>query len=190
MTNAEKYALRLVQPHVKKVEEHFLKGTSGPAHYKNYKKIGVTKAFWVGHRVTVDSMPTARCKAAFRWLTKHNELYRARLFNQNQSHDFPGQCGQHIHSYDLFVVYDGMECAAWPWLCPTTDFTDTGILAHYRSVRADNTNRTVSIGESFTRKCRSEVRAYAENPDLAFFLYETQMARKFFHAHSRGQKLG
>ena len=190
MTNEEKYALRLIQMHVKKVEEHFLKGSGGPKHYKNYKKTGVTKAFWAGHKVTEDSMPTARSKAAFRWLTKHNELYKARLLNQHHSHDCPGQYGQHISSFDLFIVFDGMECAAWPWLYPTTDFTDTGILAHYRTVHDDNKNRTVSIGESFTRKCQSEVRAYAENPDLAFFLYETQLARKFFHAHSRGQKLG
>ncbi|CAK0891689.1 unnamed protein product, partial [Prorocentrum cordatum] len=81
MANEEKYALR----RVKKVAEHFLKGSGGPKHYNNYKQTGVAKAFWAGHEVTEDSAPAARSKAAFRWLTKHNDLYKARLLNQRHS---------------------------------------------------------------------------------------------------------
>ena len=96
----------------------------------------------------------------------------------------------HVSSYDLFVVMVGIECAMFPILYPTTDFTDTGIREHYQHTADDDTNRVISIGLSFTRKALSSVRAYAENRDLVFFLYERYLASKFFTAQCRAQRMG
>ena len=87
---------------------------------------------------------------------------------------------KNISSYDLFVVQRGIECAMFPHLYPTADFTDTGILAHYQATYSDNTSRIASIGLSWTRKCTSGIRAYAEHRDLSFFLYERHLAAKYF----------
>ena len=96
----------------------------------------------------------------------------------------------HVSSYDLFVVMAGIECAMFPILYPTTDFTDTGIREHYQHGADDDTNRVISIGLSFTRKAQSSVRAYAENRDLVFFLYERYLPSKFFTAQCRAQRMG
>ena len=48
----------------------------------------------------------------------------------------------------------------------------------------------LSIGYSWTRKVLSSVRAYAEQRDLALFLYEKHLAMKFFAAHTRAQRMG
>ena len=39
-----------------------------------------------------------------------------------------------ISSYDLFIVQSGIECAMYPHLYPTADFTDTGIQQHYQDI--------------------------------------------------------
>ncbi len=67
----------------------------------------------------------------------------------------------------------------YPHLYPTADFTDTGIQQHYQHTYSDNANRVVSIGYSWTRKVLSSVRVYAEQRDLAFFLYEKHLAMKY-----------
>mgnify|MGYP003331365156 CR=1 FL=1 len=95
-----------------------------------------------------------------------------------------------ISSYDLFVVLSGLECAMFPHLYPQTSFTDTGIVKQYQDEHEDDTTRVCSIGQSWTRKALSSVRAYAENRDLTFYLYEVHLARKFFHAHVRAQRMG
>ena len=89
---------------------------------------------------------------------------------------------KNISSYDLFVVQRGIECAMFPHLYPTADFTDTGILAHYQATHGDNSSRIASIGLPWTRKCTSGIRAYAEHRDLSFFLYERHLAGKYFWA--------
>ena len=38
------------------------------------------------------------------------------------------QASLNISSYALFIMYEGVECAMFPVLYPTTDFTDTGII--------------------------------------------------------------
>ena len=95
-----------------------------------------------------------------------------------------------ISSYDFFVLFTGIECAMFPVLYPTTDFTDTGIREHYKHHHDDDTNRVVSIGLSFTRKVLSSVRVYGEQRDLPFFLYEKYLAAKFFTAECRAQQMG
>ena len=84
---------------------------------------------------------------------------------------------KNISSYDLFVVQRGIECAMFPHLYPTADFTDTGILAHYQATYSDNTSRIASIGLSWTRKCTSGIRAYAEHRDLSFFCMKDILLR-------------
>ena len=83
----------------------------------------------------------------------------------------------------------GIECAMFPVLYPTTDFTDTGIREHYSDTHNDDTNRVISIGLSWTRKALSSVRVYAEQVDLPFFIYEKQLANKFFTAQCRAQRM-
>ena len=51
-------------------------------------------------------------------------------------------------------------------------------------------SRVVSIGLSWTRKVLSSLRAYGEQRDFAYFLYERQLAQKYFAAHTRAQQLG
>ena len=100
------------------------------------------------------------------------------------------KASMNISSYDLFIVHRGIECAMFPYLYPTTDFTDTGILEHYQSQSGDKTNRVCSIGLSWTRKVLSSVRVYGEQKDLPFFLYEKHMAHKYFFAHVRAKSMG
>ena len=78
----------------------------------------------------------------------------------------------------------------FPTLHPEHKWYDTGGLHVYKLESEDRTTRTVSIGRSWTRKALSSVRVYAEQRDLIFFLYEKQMAMKFFAAHSRAQTSG
>ena len=78
----------------------------------------------------------------------------------------------------------------FPHLYPLTEFTDTGILGHYRNESGDSSTRVVSTGTSWTRKALSEVRLYAEQRDLTFFLYEKSLAQKFSSAQVRAQRMG
>ena len=78
----------------------------------------------------------------------------------------------------------------YPVLYPETAFMDTGILETYRDESGDTTARTVSIGHSWTTKVCSGVRVYGESNHLAFFLYEKQLAMKYFAAHTRAQRFG
>ena len=95
-----------------------------------------------------------------------------------------------ISSFDLFINHTGIECAMYPVLYPETAFTDTGILQTYRDESGDRTVRTVSIGHSWTIKVCSGVRAYGESHHLSFFLYEKQLAMRYFAAHPRAQRFG
>ena len=133
-------------------------------------------------------MPTPRAVAAFQYLIQHNAWYKryAALQGERLSQ---GE-SLYISSYDLFINFAGVEAAMYPVLYPSTDFTDSGILAHYKDTYGDDTNRVLSIGSSWTRKVLSSVRVYGEHRDLSFFLYEKHLANKFFAAHVRAQKMG
>ena len=67
---------------------------------------------------------------------------------------------------------------------------DTVIMGHYKAATGDQTNRVVSIGQSWTRKVLSEVRVYGEQRDLASFLYEKHLAHTYFAAQTRAKDLG
>ena len=132
-------------------------------------------------------MPTARAQAAYRFLIAHNQFYRH--YQDLQKNRLATQASMNISSYDLFIMYSGIECAMFPHLYPTTDFTDTGILQHYKHQHGDETNRVLSIGLSWTRKVLSSVRVYGEQCDLPFFLYEKQLANKYFNAQVRAKRM-
>ena len=127
------------------------KETYGAAHQCNWKKTGLSRAYFKSVLVDEASMPTARAVAAYRFLMENNEYYR--LFRGLQARLLERRPPKlNVSSYDLFIVHHGIECAMFPVLYPTTDFTDTGILAHYQAHHDDQTSRVVSIAYSWTRK--------------------------------------
>jgi hypothetical protein len=119
---------------------------------------------------------------------ENNRYYKE--FSVLQRRSLDEQKPLNISSFDLFVKFRGIECAMFPHLYPTTDFTDTCILEHYQDQSEDTTNRVCSIGLSWTRKVLSSVRAYGEQRDLPFFLWEKQQAGKYFHAQVRAKHMG
>jgi len=48
----------------------------GASHQFNYKKIGLSRAYFKDRLVCAESMPTAKARAAFVWLYAHNEFYQ------------------------------------------------------------------------------------------------------------------
>ena len=183
LTDAEVKALAIVVLKTDVKQERY-----GAAHQHNWKKVGLSRAYYKKVLVCEESMPTARAKAAYRFLAKNNRYYD--VFLREQRSLLQSGAALSISSYDLFIVQKGIECAMFPHLYPTTDFTDTGIMANYMHKTGDTKNRVVSIGLSFTRKVLSSVRVYAEQRDLPFFLYEKHMAMKYFAAQTRAKTMG
>ena len=89
-----------------------------------------------------------------------------------------------LNSFELLIreEFHGIEIAIYPWLYPHGSLTDSGM----RNIKEDDTQQQkddpqpqcLSIAKSWTRKCLSSVRVYAEQRDLTFFLYEKWMALK------------
>ena len=183
LTQEEQRALQVVCLRTQVKQEKY-----GAAHQVNWKKVGLSRAYYQKERVCEASMPTDRCRAALRFLLANNAFYR--VFHREQQRRLDAKSSLNISSYDLFIVQSGIECAMYPHLYPTTDFTDTGIQEHYQHTYSDNSNRVLSIGYSWTRKVLSSVRVYAEQRDLSFFLYEKHLAMKYFSAHTRAQRMG
>ncbi|CAK0804556.1 unnamed protein product, partial [Prorocentrum cordatum] len=154
--HGEKTALRVIVIHVQKKRDMFSANLNIPSHYKNWKKTGVSKGFYAPHIVDERSLPTARCKAAFRCLVKNNGFYEAFLNASNRARTNPDQHGQHIRTFDFFVTFKGVECAAWPWLYPASDFTDASVSRLIAEFHDDKQNRTISSGYSFNGKALSE----------------------------------
>ena len=102
----------------------------GASHQLNWKKTGLSRARFADREVSADTMPTARCKAAFQYLCEKNPFYANLLKEQQQRR--ATKASMSISSYDLFIVYAGIETAIYPELYPSVEFTDTGI----RSVQA------------------------------------------------------
>ena len=123
---------------------HLLKFDIGAAHHFNWKKIGLSEAYFKSQRVCEDAMPTMKAKAAFIFIRENNGFYRNFLTLQHQVLDTQGS--KNMSSYDLFIVHHGIECAMFPHLYPMSQFTDTGILQQYMEETQDHTNRVVSIG--------------------------------------------
>ena len=130
----------------------------GAAHQFNWKKVGLSRAYYKRELVCADSMPTPRAKAALRYLLANNKYYKK--YWEMQKELLENDRILTISSFDLFINYTGIECAMYPVLYPETAFTDTGILETYRHESGDTTTRTVSIGHSWTTKVCSGVRVY------------------------------
>ena len=169
LTQAEKDALRIVVLVCKVEKEEYGKGRGD---LMNWKKTGLSRAYYQNAQVDASSMPTNRAAAAYRFLMEHNEFYK--VYSGKQRERLDTQVPLNISSFELFTQCKGVECAMFPHLYPTTDFTDTGILEHYRHQSEDSTNRVLSIGLSWTRKVLSSVRAYGEQRDLPFFCMKSR----------------
>jgi hypothetical protein len=186
LTTEEQSALQIVCLRTNVKAEKY-----GGANQLNWKKVGLSRAYFKNVLVTEAGMPTPRAAAAFVYLLENNEFYKA--FAAEQKRRIGGGESLNLSSFSLFIQaeYAGIECAMFPHLYPKTAFTDTGIMKYRNETdENDTTNRIVSIARSWTRKCLSSVRVYAEQRDLTFFLYEKWMALKFYWAHVRAQKLG
>ena len=131
---------------------------------------------------------TQRAVVACKFLQDNNEYYK--YFSEQHNQRLDSKSTLTLSSYDLFILSNGIEAAIRPYLYPTTDFTDTDILANYQKTSKDYSQRVVSIGLSWTRKALSSVRVYGEDRDLSFLLYEKQIAQKYFFANTQAQQLG
>ena len=71
----------------------------------------------------------------------HNKYYSC--FHRMQKERLENKQCLNISSYHLFVHSDyvGIECAMYPILYPSTEFSDTGILRAYKDSVDDNTSR-------------------------------------------------
>ena len=105
----------------------------------NWKKVGLSRAYFQKEALTEESMPTFRARAAFKYLIDNNRFYKAfwTLHNSIVSEDKI----RTISSFDLFIVHDGIEAAMFPWMYPEAGFTDTGMATEYRERSGDDTAR-------------------------------------------------
>ena len=115
----------------------------GACHHRNYKKIGLSRAYFKNRLVTADTLPILRAVAAYQFLEK-NKFYQ-NMLDEQRSRLQSGAC-LNISSFDLFINMRGIEAAIFPVLCSTGDFTDTGIFDQYLARSGNETNRVVSIG--------------------------------------------
>ena len=99
--------------------------THGAPHHMNWKKTGLSRAYFKEKLVDEKNMPSQKAKAAFRYLMDHNQYYKT--FQQMQGRIIREGGSFNISSFDLFIVMDGIECAMFPVLYPNTNFTDTGV---------------------------------------------------------------
>ncbi len=163
---------------------------AGAGHFLNWKKVGVSRAYYKDKLVCEGSMPTQRAAAALRYLEAHSHYFRYHREQQRQR--LQSHSSLNLSSYALFILERGIECAMFPHLYPRTEFTDTALWNHYRATAEvdDAKSRLCSIGYSWTRKVLSSVRVYGEHRDLAFFLYEVDLANRYFNAHARAKRMG
>ena len=89
LTQEEQQALQIIVLRTSVRQEKY-----GAAHHLNWKKVGLSRAYFRQGRLREDSMPTARAAAAFRFLQEHNEYYKAFL-RQHNSHPFSSLSSSH-----------------------------------------------------------------------------------------------
>ena len=78
----------------------------GPGHHQNWKKVGLSRAYFKPELVQESSMPTDKAKAAFRFLREHNRYYQA--FLQTQA----GLIATHA-SLNVLSWFSSLEENAW-----------------------------------------------------------------------------
>ena len=71
LTEDEKRALQIIVLRTNVQSERY-----GANHQLNWKKVGLSRAYFKSELVCESNMPTARAKAALRWLTKENPFYQ------------------------------------------------------------------------------------------------------------------
>jgi len=98
LTQEEKRALQIV---VLKTEVN--KESYGAVHQFNWKKTGLSRAYYKEVLVDERSMPTARAAAAFRWLCDNSKWYK--IAHEKQKELIAAKASLNISSYDLFVVH-------------------------------------------------------------------------------------
>ena len=127
----------------------------GARHFLNWKKVGVSRAYYKPDLVQEDKMPTDRAAAAFRYLKANNWYYLSFLGQHEQL--ILDKRSLNLSSYSLFIIERGIECAMFPHLYPQTQFTDTAVWNHYQATveRDEVRNRLCSIGYSWARKALS-----------------------------------
>lgn len=92
---------------------------------KNWKKTGISRAWFQKIRVCRENLKTPMAQAAYQYMMQHNPFYAE--MSKEQGVRIQQSSALTISSYDLFIVYHGIECAIFPELYPTADFSDTGI---------------------------------------------------------------
>jgi hypothetical protein len=120
------------------------KESYGAAHHFNYKKVGLSRAWFGKQLVKEEALPTERAKAAYRFLMQQNKFYRQ--FWELHAARLETSASLHITSYDLFIVFVGVEAAIFPVLYPTTEFSDTGSRIQdweYSSLHTDKHNEEI-----------------------------------------------
>ena len=98
----ERHALHIVVLRTRVKKEKF-----GAPHQFNWKKVGLSMAYFREDRITYDTMPTPRAKAALSYLSDNNKYYEAFADMLNRILD----SGEYrtISSYDLFINHTGIE---------------------------------------------------------------------------------
>jgi len=71
LTPEERGALQIIVLRTNVVVERY-----GASHQCNYKKIGLSRAYFKDRLVCAENMPTAKSRAAFVWLYAHNEFFQ------------------------------------------------------------------------------------------------------------------
>ena len=111
----------------------------------NLLKVGISTACFVSHDIAA-SLPSETARAAYRYLLQHNKWYK--LYHDEQLAMVLRKAPEsefRIKTFDLMIKRQGIECAAWPWLYPCTEMSDTGMLTTYKDEHEDDTDLQVSI---------------------------------------------
>ena len=140
MTEEENRSLQVVVLRTDVRQERY-----GASDQFNWKKVGLSRAYFKKELVSDASLPTDRARAAFDYLYRNNTHYKK--FWEYHKERLAQKQSLNISSYDPFAKhkYDGSECAMFPHLYPKTDFSDTGRMSAYHEEVHDDANRVFSI---------------------------------------------
>ena len=145
----------------------------------NYKKASVVRAEWKRRRVW-DGLPTARARAAYRWLVKENVTYRKFIERHDEKlQEAAGKADYpfYIPTAELLLRSAGIEVAARPVLYPRRAYGDSDIRERLGGYRIKEAQRPQPKA-SYLRKCLSPCAAYHQDLMLIFLLYDIGTARQ------------
>ncbi len=153
------------------------RGQSGRAAIANPKKRSVMRAQW--NAISVEaSLKTPMARAAFAYLVKHNEACAHYVQEQKCliAEGFP--YGRSISTYGLLMRMPGVEAAAKPLLYPHSAYLDTDLRDRLRALGLSGEKQHLSMNQRYLRKLLSRCRAYSEDFELAFLLYDISKAHQ------------